>query len=77
MFRGFVEESAGIELYPYKSQDLSFQIRKWNIDYNLIDKFVDNNIDVSFGTDYDLTPNKYYKIKTINDLLEDIVTYIE
>lgn len=77
LFRRFVEESAEIELYPYKSQDLNFQIRKWNIEYNLIDKFVDNNIDVSFGIDYDLTSVKYYKIRTINDFLETIATYIE
>jgi hypothetical protein len=38
---------------------------------------VKNNIDVSFGIDYDFTPSKYYKTKTINDLLEQISTYIE
>jgi len=42
-----------------------------------MEKFIENNLDVSFGIDYDLTASKYYKIRTIDDLLETIATYIE
>ena len=77
LVRNFVESNTEFILNPYKSQNVKQYIRDWNIDYYNIEHFIENTINTFFSIDYDLTPSKYYKIRTIDDLLETLASYIE
>ena len=77
LFRNFVEEQTNNILNPYGSQDMQIYIRDINVDYYLANNFINNNIDVSYGIDYALTPTKFYNIITLEDLIDTITKYIQ
>ena len=77
LFRNFVEEQTNNILNPYGSQDMQIYIRDINVDYYLANNFINDNIDVSYGIDYTLTPTKFYNIITLEDLIDTITKYIQ
>ena len=56
---------------------MQIYIRDINVDYYLANNFINDNIDVSYGIDYTLTPTKFYNIITLEDLIDTITKYIQ